>query len=484
MSNPYSTGTWMPDFSKTILPIAGMVMNRQSHLDDIDMRKQALQQAANQFNVTSAEAARGHDLTAEGQNLQAFGNRTPQPGAMSLKQQELMTKTDPDKMIFNPSDMVKINVATQKKFGKAVSDALKPVFEYGNSIAEKPTSTRADALVNMKGVWPQLREEVLNNLKKVDPSKLSMQEQEQFYQYMDAITYDKTGELHLDKGFFSNTAKAIQDREANTRAALQANKPDFSHNVIEVPTPDGKSAQKFQYNTVTKQYDIPIGTGPYLVKSQVPNVNVKVNAPDNNQVETLARGILDGSVDPNGISKRGNLQGSVWTRVKEIDPTFNIVKAGAGAKFESASPTMQTKALLNAIDPLLDNLKKAGEKLTDTGSPALNAPMQWAQKNILPDQLGGVDVTAFDNLRDDTIAEVERGLLNTGVLSDSKYLRAVKNLNTAQTQKQRMAAIDNIKIVIKARLESLASGPNAPAQGGTPQRRATDKTDDPLGIRR
>ena len=49
---------------------------------------------------------------------------------------------------------------------------------------------------------------------------------------------------------------------------------DAAHNVQEIPSPDGKTAQKFQYNSETKRYDIPVGA-PYKVKSQVQSINVQ-----------------------------------------------------------------------------------------------------------------------------------------------------------------------------------------------------------------
>ena len=68
----------------------------------------------------------------------------------------------------------------------------------------------------------------------------------------------------------------------------------------------------------------------------------------------MARGILDGTIDPNSISKRGGLQGEVFARVKQLDPKFNIVQAGGNAKFATANQTQQTTALLNGIDPIFE----------------------------------------------------------------------------------------------------------------------------------
>lgn len=187
---------------------------------------------------------------------------------------------------------------------------------------------------------------------------------------------------------------------------------------------------------------------------------------DDDKVDSIAKGVMDGTINPDTISKRGNLQMNVFGRVKEIDPSFNLVGAGATAKFRQSSATMNTEALLNTIDPLLDELGKAGTILGNSDLPGYNRVA-----NYLKEQTGSADIVGFNNLRDDVMAEIERGLLGTGVLSDSKYLRAVNNLKSSQSPSQLKAAIDNTRIVIKARLEALAKGPGqrptATAGGGT-----------------
>lgn len=239
---------------------------------------------------------------------------------------------------------------------------------------------------------------------------------------------------------------------------MKPDKEKWTQGVEEQYDPKTKTTfgRDYVFNPETKNKEYTSGWRPIKGRE---SVRVDLNQGSTTQVEALARGVIDKTVDPNGISKRGGLQAAVWGRVKEIDPAFNIIHAGAGAAFEKNPGAMNTKALLNSIEPLLDNLTEAGRQLKDTGSPLLNKPMQWTQKNVLPDSMGGVEVSAYDNLRNDTIAEVERGLLNTGVLSDFKYRMAVENLHSAQTQKQREAAVKNIKLVIKTRLEALEAGP-------------------------
>jgi hypothetical protein len=183
------------------------------------------------------------------------------------------------------------------------------------------------------------------------------------------------------------------------------------------------------------------------------------------EVSALDRAVVNG-LDPYKINSR---TGPIFAKMELESPGRKWNELGATAAFDRNAGVMNSKALLNTISPLLDGLVTSGKKLTDTGSPMLNAPLQVVQKYVLPDAMGGAAVTGFDNLRDDTLAEVERGLMGTGVLSDSKYQRALKNLNSTQTQEQRAAAVDNIKFVIKTRLESLANGPFQPGGQAGPQ---------------
>lgn len=151
--------------------------------------------------------------------------------------------------------------------------------------------------------------------------------------------------------------------------------------------------------------------------------------------------------------------------------------AAANAMFERSSATQNTQSILNTIDPLLDNLKQKGMELKNTGFPLLNKAI-----NIGKEQSGSADIVAFNNARDDAIAELERGLLGTGVLSDSKYMRALHNVNSAQSPKQLDAAINQMKIAIKSRLEAISvqSTRKTGLDGSSPIEK---ENPDPLGIR-
>ena len=139
-----------------------------------------------------------------------------------------------------------------------------------------------------------------------------------------------------------------------------------------------------------------------------------------------------------------------WMVANKITPE-DVATGRAAVKFQAATGTLQNKAILATVDPLLDELTKTGKALGNSNIQGWNY-----LKNTFKEATGHPDIVAFKNLRDDTIAEVERGLLNTGVLSDTKYIRAAKNVADAQSFPQLQAAVKNMRIVIKARLDSIA----------------------------
>jgi hypothetical protein len=275
------------------------------------------------------------------------------------------------------------------------------------------------------------------------------------------MTKEGTKVYAFDDGTPSDLPAIEKPKEFNTPADVDTFLITKSHDLgIDYWTPEGR--QKALQWLGTPQGGAEFSNWRMKTK-------ITVNAPSTSQIDTLAQGILDGTIDPNGISKRGGLQGAVWTKVKQLDPNFNIVKAGAGAKYEGSSQTMQTKTLLNTIDPLLDKLEIAGAALENSNTPGYNRA-----RNYLLEQTGDPGIVGFNNLRDAVIAEVERGLLGTGVLTDSKYQRELRNVHSAQSLPQLKAAVKNIRTVIAARLEAVNAGPNAGQKaGGTGQQPTT-----------
>jgi hypothetical protein len=135
-------------------------------------------------------------------------------------------------------------------------------------------------------------------------------------------------------------------------------------------------------------------------------------------------------------------------------PKIDLLGLRANQKYATAQGNLQSRALIQGVEPLYDKLEKAGMDLNSSRFPIYNKG-----KNYFAEHAGDPRIVAFNNLRDDVIAESERVLLGSGVLSDSKYLRAVQNLNSAQSPAQMKAAIQQVKLTVNSRLHALDKNP-------------------------
>lgn len=189
-------------------------------------------------------------------------------------------------------------------------------------------------------------------------------------------------------------------------------------------------------------------------------------APTDEMVETLSKQVIDGRLDPQMISKRGGLQQAVFNRVEQLAPGFNLVGANANARYATNPSNLQSRGLAQGVEPLYEQLEAAGQKLDNSNLQAVNKVGNW-----LKEKTGDPDIVAFNNLRDDVVAETERVLLGTGVLSDSKYQRALHNLNSAQSWPQMKSAIQQLRNVVSARLEALDLRPFPNVNPAAPQER-------------
>jgi hypothetical protein len=164
---------------------------------------------------------------------------------------------------------------------------------------------------------------------------------------------------------------------------------------------------------------------------------------------------LVNGLDPYQINSR---TAKIYAQQELINPGRKWNELGAQAKFERSTGTMTSKALINSVTPLFDNLLSAGKDLGNSNVQFMNKAINFAKEAA-----GDPKIVQFNNQRDDIVAEVERGLLGSGVLSDTKYMRAIKNVNSAQSYPQLEAAVRATKLIINARLHALKQGPNPDA---------------------
>lgn len=204
-SDPYGNlASSINDLATNLIRVRGQNLSQTLGEAQLGMEARRLGEAERQHNIAS------------------WGTETSQTGIPTLQMRSVQTAEEqnrqkmaasPHLAVFNPSDIDRVKIATAQKYGKTALETITPVFDMGAQIAAVPNSTRKDAYVAIKSAWPELRQAILEKVNKVDVTKLDPEEQKKFFAYKDAITYDETGENHLDKGFFANT-KAGMDSEA------------------------------------------------------------------------------------------------------------------------------------------------------------------------------------------------------------------------------------------------------------------------------
>jgi hypothetical protein len=160
---------------------------------------------------------------------------------------------------------------------------------------------------------------------------------------------------------------------------------------------------------------------------------------------------IENGLDPAMVNSR---TAKVFADLERKDPGKYWNTYRTKAAYERSAGAMNTKSLLNSIDPLFTQLDEAGKKLSNTPFPGINR-----LKNFWAEQTGDPDIVAFNNLRTDLVQEVERALTQVGVQSDTKINRAIKNISSAASYPQLKAAIANTKIVMSARLKAVKEGP-------------------------
>ena len=177
-------------------------------------------------------------------------------------------------------------------------------------------------------------------------------------------------------------------------------------------------------------------------------------------VNDAAEGILKGHYTLGDFEKRGSFPSRVVSRIAVLEPDFNYAKSKANLKHMMNQGNLTSLAIINGLEPLFDALLEKGKALNNSSLQFKNVIVNFAKE-----QLGDPDVVAFNNLRDDLLAETEKALMGSGVLSDSKYNRAIDNLKTSMSYPQLKAAVKQVRFVIESKKEALRDKPYHPHEG-------------------
>jgi hypothetical protein len=262
-------------------------------------------------------------------------------------------------------------------------------------------------------------------------------------------------------------------------------KGDTAHGVVEVPSSDGTSARKMQYNPETKRYDIPVGPA-YKVRSQVMNINT--NTASDAEIEVMASLLAEGKINPGDVSKRGSIAPKVFKRAQELNPALDPRGAAADNAGYQATIQLQEKqygqmgSFVKNMDKQIDRVKDISKELKSFDTRLLNVPLRAVRGRIA----GSPAQAKYDMY----ITEIENeiGKLATGSAASISELSVGAQEKWAKIHDKNLSISDMIKLLEETkhagrlRMESVKEQ-IADTKKRRQERGGTTPKEDPLGIR-
>jgi hypothetical protein len=127
----------------------------------------------------------------------------------------------------------------------------------------------------------------------------------------------------------------------------------------------------------------------------------QILTPDEQQA--LNNAMMNGGLDPKWINSR---TAKLYADQEMMNPGRAWNQLSAAATYERSVGATNTKTLLNTVTPMLDNLDQAGKALGNSNIPGVNRIVNWAKEAS-----GQPEIVEFNNLRDQTIAAWNRGVI-------------------------------------------------------------------------
>jgi hypothetical protein len=258
-----------------------------------------------------------------------------------------------------------------------------------------------------------------------------------------------------------------------------------AHNITEIPSRDGKTAQKFQYNPQSQRYDIPVG-GAYATKSQVPSINVHTSTDAPEDVNAWAKAVKEGRANLADVPNRGTMRSKVVKALEQGGGVDYQANAADNAGFKS-SITQQQKQIgamgsfVKNMDAQIGKVAELSKDLSTFDTRLLNIPLRAVRGRIA----GSPQQAKYDMY----LAEIESeiGKLATGSASSVAELSVGAQQKWAKIHDKNLSIKDMLsllqetsaagKLRMKSVEDQLSETRKKQRTRGGPQ------TSDPLGIR-
>jgi hypothetical protein len=188
------------------------------------------------------------------------------------------------------------------------------------------------------------------------------------------------------------------------------------------------------------------------------------NAVDQNTINNNAMQLVEGTLDPSNLSKRGKsydatLAAATAYSQAKYGANYDIAKAAGDYKFANDYRTKNTLAYMNSLvgaDNLSGNFQeflRLSDQYKRTNYPALNDVKAWADIQRGDPEIGRYRAVALDVA--DQAAKILQGGGSGSGSTDAKLKQAVDLYNARWNQKQISGIIDETRMLIANRKKEM-----------------------------
>jgi hypothetical protein len=241
-------------------------------------------------------------------------------------------------------------------------------------------------------------------------------------------------------------------------AESAVNNPDPSTNQKLAQLMDVKSGMQKQADNDPEfrawQSQNPNGNVSDYFKARYPKMQINTGTSDPNDVNTLAQGMVDGTLGGTILSRLpGNTKLAAISAAKKLDPNFDMTNFAARQKVANDFASGKSADAIQSFNTFLGHAADLSTAVNDfraTQSPLINKPMIWLKKNS-----GDPAVASYLAKTEPVRAEFETFLQGNHALTESDKASAAKVLDDNASPAQMQATIKSMTHTAGLRLREV-----------------------------
>jgi hypothetical protein len=273
-----------------------------------------------------------------------------------------------------------------------------------------------------------------------------------------ADTLSQTNERNARARNFDNKPDATPKSIEELIAAAAASDPNPATNpklaqLMDVKTGMQKQAENDPEFRAWQQQNPNGNIGDYF-KARYPKQQINVGTGDPNDINTLAAGMVDGTLGGTILSRLpGNVKLAAISAAKKLDPNFDMTNFGNRQRVANDFGSGKSADQIQSFNTFLAHAADLSGAVNDfrlTKSPLINKPMIWLKRNS-----GDPAVASYLAKTEPVRAEFETFLQNNHALTESDKASAAKVLDDNSSPAQMQATIKSMTHTAALRLREV-----------------------------